>query len=96
MNHRWKDNVCQKCGLVRDRMEYKKAGLPYSVLGRDGCWYDKVPFTYGTAWYYGIKSGENSVMGIGFERPPCPIELPKVQVSDTTEDASSNADDNQK
>ena len=68
MNHKWKDDVCVKCGLRRERKEYKKPGMPYAVLGRDGCWYDKVPYTFGIGWHYGKR--------FGFERPPCPIELP--------------------
>lgn len=63
MNHKWQNDVCLRCGLTREKREYKKAGIPYSVLGRDGCWYDRVPYTFGTAYYYGEK--------YKFERPSC-------------------------
>jgi hypothetical protein len=65
VNHKWENNICVRCGIKRELREYRKPGLPYGVLGRDGCWYDKVPFTHGTAWHYGKP--------YGFERPNCPI-----------------------
>jgi hypothetical protein len=87
-NHKWQNDECVRCGLKREKREYKKAGLPYSVLGRDGCWYDKVPYTFGTGYWYGET--------YKFERPDCPVELPNPEVCDATEAASSNADSNTK
>jgi hypothetical protein len=62
-NHKWKDNVCIKCGLSRERKEYRQVQSTGSYLGKDGCFYDKHYYTYGTAWHYGSK--------YKFERPEC-------------------------
>ena len=62
MNHRWKDNICIHCGIKRERREYKKLVNTYSVLGRDGCFYDRPIYQYGTAWHYGETK---------FKRPEC-------------------------
>jgi hypothetical protein len=63
MNHRWQNDVCVRCGLRREKRQYTKSGVPYSVLGRDGCFYDRIPYTFGTAYHYGDKHK--------FERPEC-------------------------
>jgi hypothetical protein len=64
-NHKWKNNICIKCGISRERKDFKRWQSTGSVLGRDGCWYDKHYYTFGTGWYYGKE--------YGFDRPQCAI-----------------------
>lgn len=64
MRHKWKDNICVHCGLERQIKPYKKVvGTPYSVLGTDGVWFDRVNHVYGYGWWYGTENK--------FERPEC-------------------------
>lgn len=63
MNHRWKDNKCIRCGIVRERKEYKKLLRTYSKLCSDGCFHDIPIWGYGIGWWYG-DSHE-------FNRPHC-------------------------
>ena len=64
-NHRWKDNVCQNCGLVRRRQGWKLL----MAITPDG----KDHYKYGTGWYYGWphKEMDTLIKGIGFKRPEC-------------------------
>ncbi len=52
MNHKWKDNKCLKCGIERQKKEYKRWQRSETVL-RDGVWVDKNIHTFGIAWHYG-------------------------------------------
>lgn len=63
MNHRWSDNKCAQCGLVREMKDYSRVVRTYSALGRDGCWYDVPVYEYGRKYWYGHLHK--------FERPDC-------------------------
>ena len=71
-NHKWKKDVCIKCGITRTRKEYKKCVRTYSKL-INGVFQDIPVYRYGTAWFYGMphKEHPNTVKIIGFERPGC-------------------------
>ena len=62
MNHKWVDNKCQKCGIERQKKEFKRWQRAETVL-RHGVWIERSVFTYGTAWHYGV--------GNRFQRPNC-------------------------
>lgn len=65
MNHKWVDNKCQKCGIKRERKEFKRWQRSETVLV-NGVWQDRTIHTYGTAWHYGIA--------YKFNRPNCNSE----------------------
>lgn len=62
MNHKWNNNVCEKCGIKREKKEAKILLRTYSALGRDGCFYDKPVYDFRVLWHYGPTR---------FERPDC-------------------------
>jgi hypothetical protein len=62
MNHKWIDNTCQKCGLKREKKEFKRWQRSETVLV-NGVWQDRNIHTYGAAWHYGSEHK--------FERPNC-------------------------
>jgi hypothetical protein len=66
-NHKWSDNVCTKCGISRERKEYRKWQRSYTYLSKSGVWEDRDVYTFGTAWHYG--------KGYGFKRPQCAIVM---------------------
>jgi hypothetical protein len=65
MNHRWKDNVCTRCGIARVRRSWKLL----MAITPDG----KNHYKYGTAWWYGTPNSNVKclIKSIGFERPEC-------------------------
>ncbi len=66
MNHKWNSsNICQHCGIEREKREHTVYGLPYSRLSRDGVWYDVTPET--TRFEYSYKVGGQWQ----FYRPDC-------------------------
>lgn len=62
MNHKWENNKCVKCGIERQKKEYRSWQRVETIL-INGVWEDKHFYTYGIKWYYG---NENK-----FERPNC-------------------------
>lgn len=66
MNHRWENNKCLKCGIERQKKEFKRWQRSESVLV-NGIWQDRNIHTYGTAWHYGPEHK--------FERPGCKIKI---------------------
>ena len=52
MNHKWENNKCLKCGIERQKREYKRWQRSETVL-RDGVLVDKTIHTFGIAWHYG-------------------------------------------
>lgn len=72
MNHRWKDNVCVHCGIVRERKYWK---LLMAIT-------DTQPYDHyqrGVDWRYGIPNEDGvTVKSIGFERPDCQKTKNKV------------------
>lgn len=65
-NHKWQDNVCVKCKILREREEKKTFVRDRSVLIH-GVWEDRPVFRYDMAWSYTDMFGNK----IGFERPSC-------------------------
>lgn len=67
-NHKWNsEEKCSRCGIKRQKRERIRRSLPYSVLGKDGCWYDKVTERSFIEWHY---TKPNETKGT-FERPDC-------------------------
>lgn len=62
MNHRWINNKCSKCGVERQKKEFKRWQRSETILV-NGVWQDRNIHTYGTAWHYGEQ--------YKFERPDC-------------------------
>lgn len=61
-NHKWNsEGVCKRCGLKREKKQYRRAVNSRSVL-KNGVFEDVPVYQYGTAWHYGEAK---------FERPPC-------------------------
>lgn len=83
MNHKWnKDNVCIKCGIVRERKEYKRWQRVQGVLIH-GVWEDKHFYTYGVAWHYGPEHK--------FDRPECNVVNLKQVVRKYLKDKSNDS-----
>jgi hypothetical protein len=80
MNHKWQNDACVKCGLKREKKEYRKWQRCYTALSRSGVWEDRHVYTYGIGWHYGEP--------YGFERPQCALVAfssdKNAQGSDTT------------
>jgi len=56
MNHKWKDNVCVRCGIARKRKGWK---LLMAITNHPP--YNH--YIYGNDWHYGKEHG--------FKRPDC-------------------------
>jgi hypothetical protein len=74
MNHKWKDNVCVNCGIVRERKSWK---LLMAQIG------SKDYYKYGSGYYYGLPQDKVLVYGLGFKRPDCDKEKMNEIISKT-------------
>lgn len=73
MNHKWKNNVCIRCGVGRMKVSYKKWVRTYSKLV-NGVFEDRDVYQYGRAWWYGKPVDPNVdhlFNSTGFDRPDC-------------------------
>lgn len=62
MNHSWKDNICTRCGVKREKKKAKVLKQIVPFLSRYGIWEDWEIYDYKTMWHYGSS---------GFTRPDC-------------------------
>jgi hypothetical protein len=63
-NHKWEDNECVRCGIVRNMESWK---LLMAITNHPP--YDH--YKYGRSYKYGIKVAPFTVKFIGFKRPEC-------------------------
>jgi len=75
MNHSWKNNICQKCGIKRKRKYWK---LLMAITNHPP--YDH--YQTGTDWWYGNKHQ--------FERPNCIRKKEKITIERGTIDNPLN------
>ena len=67
MNHKWKNNVCVRCGIQRKAKRARKVIYLYPMLDGAGNMYDKPATKVMKLWNYGTEHG--------FQRPDCPDEI---------------------
>lgn len=68
MNHKWNDNICVQCGIMRSKRERQTISYTYSKLGRDGIFYDVPVWTIN--YHYAYSLDGNVWL---FERPDCKL-----------------------
>lgn len=74
IKHSWKDDVCCKCGIKRERRDRQVLDHTYTKLGRDGVWYDQPVWTLQSAYAYSFDGDKWS-----FNRPDCVLKTGREQ-----------------